>query len=101
MSDTVSIDYQGINKVSQSFSHEAARIKKVLNDINGQLAILKKGGWIADAANVFYREMDNDLCPRINRLQLALEHSANKCSADIPQTFKNATDEACNCLPNQ
>ena len=101
MSDTVSIDYQGMQKVSQSFNHEAARVKKVLNDINGQLAILKKGGWIADAANVFYREMDNDICPRINRLQQALENSASKCSGEIPQTFKNATDEACNSLPNQ
>lgn len=101
MSDTVSIDYQGMQKVAQAFNHEAAHVKKILNDINGQLAILKRGGWIADAANIFYREMDNDICPRINRLQQALEHSANHCSNDIPQTFKNATDEACNCLPNQ
>ncbi|MCA0456854.1 MAG: WXG100 family type VII secretion target [Chloroflexi bacterium] len=100
MSDTVSIDYQGMQKVSQSFSHEAARVKKVLNDINGQLAILKKGGWLADAANIFYREMDNDICPRISRLHHALEVSAQKSGADIPQTFKNSTDEACNCLPN-
>ena len=40
MSDTVSIDYAAMQKVSQGFSHEAAHVKKVLNDIQHQLEIL-------------------------------------------------------------
>ena len=100
MADTVSIDYANMQKVAQGFSHEAAHVKKVLSDIQHQVDILKHGGWIADAANKFYGVMDNDLCPRLQRLTNALEHTANHCSGDITQTFKNATDEACNAIPN-
>ncbi|MBZ0307129.1 MAG: WXG100 family type VII secretion target [Anaerolineae bacterium] len=99
MSDIVSIEYQQMSKVAQTFEQESAHVKKLLADINTQLNILRRGGWIADAANKFYQEMDSDVCPRVQRLQTALEHSGNVCAHDLQQLFHAATDEACACLP--
>ena len=101
MSDTVSIDYANMQKVSQGFSHEAAAVKKVLNDLDHHLQVLDQGqGWKADAATKFYGVMRNDVMPRLKRLEHALEHTASRCQTEIPQVFKNATDEACNSIPN-
>lgn len=101
MSDTVSINYGDMQKVSQGFSHEAAAVQKIIGDLDHHLQILNQGqGWKADAATKFYGVMSNDVMPRLRRLEKALEHSAAKCSHDIPQAFKTATDEACNAFPN-
>ena len=101
MSDTVSIDYANMQKVSQGFSHEAAAVKKVLSDLDHHLQVLDQGqGWKADAATKFYGVMRNDVMPRLKRLEHALEHTASRCQSEIPQIFKNATDEACNSIPN-
>jgi WXG100 family type VII secretion target len=101
MSDTVSIDYASMQKVAQGFSHEAAAVKKVISDLDHQLQVLNQGqGWKADAATKFYGIMNNDVMPRLKRLEQALEHTSSKCSGEITQTFKNATDEACNSIPN-
>ena len=101
MSDTVSIDYANMQKVAQGFSHEAAAVKKVLNDLDHHLQVLDQGqGWKADGATKFYGVMRNDVMPRLKRLEHALEHTASRCQTEIPQIFKNATDEACNSIPN-
>ena len=101
MSDTVSIDYAGMQKVSQGFSHEAAAVKKIIGDLDHHLQVLDQGqGWKADGATKFYGVMRNDVMPRLKRLEHALEHTASRCSGEIIQTFKNAQDEACNAIPN-
>jgi len=101
MADTVSIDYANMQKVAQGFSHEAAAVKKVISDLDHHLQVLDQGqGWKADGATKFYNVMRNDVMPRLKRLEQALEHTASHCSGDIVQTFKNATDEACNAIPN-
>jgi len=101
MSDTVSIDYAGMQKVAQGFSHEAAAVKKVLDDVNHHLQVLDQGqGWKADAATKCYNVIRHDITPRLQRLQRALENASSKATGEITQTFKNATDEACNAIPN-
>ena len=57
-------------------------------------------GWKADAATKFYGVMRNDVMPRLKRLEHALEHTASRCANELPKTFKNATDEACQAFPN-
>jgi len=101
MADTVSIDYASMQKVSQGFSHEAAAVKKIIGDLDHHLQVLDQGqGWKADGATKFYNVMKSDVMPRLRRLEHALEHTASRCANEIPKTFKNATDEACNAFPN-
>ncbi len=101
MSDTVSIDYAAMQKVAQGFSHEAASVKKIIDDLNHHLQQLDQGqGWKAEAATKYYGVMRNDVMPRLQRLQHALDHTSQRCSGELVQTFKNATDEACNAIPN-
>jgi uncharacterized protein YukE len=101
MADTVSIDYANMGKVSQGFSHEAAAVKKIIADLDHHLQVLDQGqGWKADGATKHYNVMKNDVMPRLKRLENALEHTATKCANEIPKTFKNATDEACQAFPN-
>jgi WXG100 family type VII secretion target len=101
MADTVSIDYASMQKVSQGFSHEAAAVKKIIGDLENHLQQLNQGqGWKADGATKFYNVMGHDVMPRLKRLEHALEHTASRCANEIPKTFKNATDEACQAFPN-
>ena len=101
MADTVSIDYANMQKVSQGFSHEAAAVKKIIGDLDHHLQVLDQGqGWKADGATKFYGVMRNDVMPRLKRLEHALEHTASRCANELPKTFKNATDEACQAFPN-
>ena len=101
MADTVSIDYASMQKVSQGFSHEAAAVKKIISDLDHHLQVLDQGqGWRADAATKFYGVMRNDVMPRLKKLEQALEHTAEKTQNEIPNTFKTATDQACQAFPN-
>ena len=101
MADTVSIAYANMQKVSQGFSHEAAAVKKIIGDLDHHLQVLDQGqGWKADGATKFYGVMRNDVMPRLKRLEHALEHTASRSANELPKTFKNATDEACQAFPN-
>jgi WXG100 family type VII secretion target len=99
MSDIISIDHEKMQQISQQLGQEAAKVKKVIGDLNQQIATLKAGGWIADAANKFYQDMDNQVMPRINRLQGALDVAAQKLGNELPKAYEAGCDEAVTYFP--
>lgn len=98
MTDITSIQYEAMQRVADSLDQESARIERALGQVMNHLGTLKGGGWIADAATQMYREMDNDVCPAIRKLQAALQQ-ASGVSRQIAKTLSSADEEACNCLP--
>lgn len=100
MSDVTSIQYEAMQNVANQFDQEAARIQRILTQVNSHVNTLKGGGWIADAATQFYNEMDNDVCPAIQRLHDSLRE-ASRVSREIITVLKAAEEEACGCLPTQ
>lgn len=98
MSDTISIEYEQMNQICTRFSEESARVRKVMNELERQIQVLKQGGWIADAADAYYQEMDSDVLPGVNRLVQALELAADATN-QISTTMKNAEQEAQSFFP--
>lgn len=100
MSDVTSIQYDGMQTVANQFDQEAARVRRVITQVNSHMSTLKGGGWIADAATRFYSEIDNDVLPAIQRLHESLGE-ASKVSRDIIRLLKSAEEEASACLPTE
>jgi WXG100 family type VII secretion target len=94
----VSIHYQTMTQIVNTFDAEALRVQEVVNSVESHLSTLKSGGWIADAATRFYNEMDDDICPSLERLQAALI-AAGDVSRSIIQIMKAAEEEASAQLP--
>jgi WXG100 family type VII secretion target len=94
----VSIHYQTMAQIANTFDAEARRVQEVANTVENHLSTLKSGGWIADAATRFYDEMDNEICPSLERLQAALV-AAGDVSRTIIQIMKQAEEEAAAQLP--
>jgi WXG100 family type VII secretion target len=98
MSNTIAIEYEQVSQMSSHFSEESARVRKVLTDLERQIQVLKQGGWIGDAADAYYQEMDTDVIPGVNRLIEALTLAADTMS-QLSTTMKNAEEEAQACFP--
>lgn len=93
MSDTIQVDYQALLKVAQKFEEQHQKLHRLAHELTHTVQNLKRGGWISDAANDFYRDMDNVLLPRLNRLERALHSSALK-TEEIGRIMRGGEEEA-------
>lgn len=93
MADTVQVDYQGLRSVAQKFEEQHQKMHRLAHELTHTVQNLKRGGWISDAANDFYRDMDNVLLPRLNRLERAL-HSSAKTAEEIGRIMRGGEEEA-------
>ena len=99
-SDIISANYQALEEIATKFSNESERIRRVEQVVSQKLNALQSGGWLADAATAFYREMESDVCPAIQRFQAALTQASQTCR-EISNVLKQAEEEAAQCLPRQ
>ncbi len=93
MSDTIQVDYQALRKLAQKFEEQHQKMHRLAHELTHTVQNLKRGGWISDAANDFYRDMDNNLLPRLNRLERALHSSATK-TEEIGRIMRGGEEEA-------
>ncbi|MBZ0304918.1 MAG: WXG100 family type VII secretion target, partial [Anaerolineae bacterium] len=61
--DIVRIDYQLLERIATQFADEEKHVKGLLQVLHFQTDRLRRGGWVADAADEFYRDMDNRVFP--------------------------------------
>lgn len=97
MSDLISVDDKEAKKVALQFEQEAERVQRVFKQLQGDIDILKKGGWIADAADVYYQKMDGEVMPGVNRLSRALNNACDTTHR-LMELFVRADEEACQHL---
>lgn len=100
MADVILIDHQKMNAVKQEFAEASQKVRHLCSEINNHCAQLKGGGWVSEAANQWYRTMDQEVLPRMNRLTDALQHASDTVGG-ISQTFKRGEEEARGCIPNR
>ncbi len=63
MSDVVEINYEHMDDTKTRFAAQAEEVKTTYGRLTACLEDLKGGGWIGDAANSFFQEMDNTVLP--------------------------------------
>lgn len=100
MSDIVGCDFMKMNGISAEFAQQMARVKRVEAELRQHLAILQRGGWISDAANRFYGEMNSNVMPAIDRLEKAMGEG-QRVTQEIANLFAQADEEASTFLPKE
>lgn len=93
----VQVDYQVLERIATQFAEEQKHIKAVLKNLHHHNDKLRRGGWIAEAADVFYQDMDNRVFPSLDRLVYALGQS-EVAVWEIVRLMHLAEDDACVCL---
>jgi WXG100 family type VII secretion target len=69
-------DYSQLNHIAQKFKVEQVRAQRALDEIHGQVSVLRGGDWVGQGARKFYDEMDTAVLPGLRRLIEALGQAA-------------------------
>jgi WXG100 family type VII secretion target len=93
----VQVRYETLERVSTSFQDQCDAMQRVHTTVSAKVARLKAGGWLAEGASTFYREMDNDVLPAVNRLCQALGQ-ASTTMREIALLLQQAEEEAADHL---
>ncbi|MCA9885827.1 MAG: WXG100 family type VII secretion target [Anaerolineae bacterium] len=99
MSNTIEVEYSQLRDCVRHFQREQDHAQHICNEIQAQLDVLKGGAWVADAADAFYREMEDDVLMGMRRLITALGRSS-EVSSQITQIMEAAEQEASDMIPS-
>ena len=66
-------DYDQMPDISKRFEREAVNVKRSIDSLNRTIEVLKGGDWFGEGANAFYREMESEVMPAMQRLLKTLE----------------------------
>ena len=85
-------DYDQLTDISRTFERESSEVKRSVDSINRKIEVLEGGDWIGEGAKAFYREMNSEVLPAMQRLMKALE-LASRATKQIAQVLKEAEEE--------
>jgi len=98
MGDLIEVDFEKLGQVHKKFTEQAEAFANTLRDVRDKLAPLQKDGWKGDAADAFFKEMNDIVLPSSNRLHKAFTEAAattkrvgdtaNKAEQDAVNAFK-------------
>jgi WXG100 family type VII secretion target len=66
-------DYDQMPEISKRFEREAVNVKHSIDSLKRTIEVLKGGDWFGEGANAFYREMESEVMPAMQRLLQTLE----------------------------
>jgi WXG100 family type VII secretion target len=90
-------DYDQLNTIAQTFSTQSDTVNRTLQSVRSNMDTLQGGDWIGKGAQAFYKEMNDQVLPTMQRLQKALAE-ASRITKQIAQIMKQAEDEASGCF---
>ena len=73
MAQRVRANYDELAEISKKFEGESGHLRRRLDGIRRQMEQLEGGDWIGVGARAFYREMQSEVLPALQRLVQALE----------------------------
>ncbi|MCG3212076.1 MAG: hypothetical protein FOGNACKC_05723 [Anaerolineae bacterium] len=92
MTDQVQADYEQLDDVARRFDHQSQEIQQMMQQVRNGMQRLQSD-WIGRGSEAFFREMQGEVLPAVQRLQQALEE-ASRVTKDIAQTMQQAEEEA-------
>jgi WXG100 family type VII secretion target len=99
MADTIQCKYHELEQIAGRFANQSEVIQQLVQKVCGSLDKLRDGGWIGQAADSFYGEMDQEVLPASHRLESVLAQ-ASQVSRTIVQTVRDAEQEASSLFRN-
>ena len=94
---TVRSDHEGLGRVALEFNSNAAATRTWLLRLRSCVGTLQAGDWIGRGAQAFFREMDTEVLPSVQRLQSALEAAA-RTTVQIGRVMQQAEDDTARLL---
>jgi len=85
-------DYDQLADFSRTFERESNSAKRSLDSLKRQIEVLEGGDWIGKGADAFYREMNSEVLPAVQRLVKALE-LASRVTGQIARIFQEVEEE--------
>lgn len=77
MSDLIEVDYEKLDQAHKKFTEQAEAFNKTIRDVRAKLEPLQGGkGWMGDAADAFFKEMNDVVLPSSTRLHRAFNEAA-------------------------
>jgi WXG100 family type VII secretion target len=72
VADVIQADYEQLEAIAAVFAEHQSRVQRIVKALDADIDMLKRGGWIAQAADDFSSHMDGDVLPSIQRLSQSL-----------------------------
>jgi WXG100 family type VII secretion target len=92
MADEVKADYDQLEQIANRFGNQSEEIQDMLQQVRSSMEKLESD-WIGRGSEAFFREMQGEVLPAVQRLQQALQE-ANRVTKEIVQTMQEADEEA-------
>ena len=90
-------DYDDLAQAAKVFSQQNSALAKANRRIKSAQDSLQGGDWIGKGATAFYREMDGEVNPSLQRLEKAMGEAAN-ITKQISKVMNEAEDESSRIL---
>lgn len=90
-------DYDILAQIAGIFQQHASQTKSTVRRIKQNVGSLQGGDWVGKGATAFYREMEGEVLPALDRLGAAL-NSADQTTRQINAILKQAEEEAARIL---
>ena len=96
----VQTTYQQLELAARGFENAEQHMRQVGSQLTQKVTQMRQGGWIAEGADQFYREFDQDISPALMRLHRSLEQAA-RVTREISRLIKAADEEAAGHLQGE
>jgi len=98
MADTVQVDYEQMESISQRFQDQAQQVRAQVQKISQQLEVLKNGAWVGPNATKCFDIFDGTLLPACQRLHQALD-TASSTTKQVAKMVRDADEETKGLFP--
>ncbi|NUM45018.1 MAG: WXG100 family type VII secretion target [Anaerolineales bacterium] len=96
----IQADYDHLTLTVRRFETQADQIHNMTQTVRQRVDALQRGGWLGQAANAFYREMDDEIFPALKRLEEALQH-AQATTLQMSQVLREAEEGAARLMQGE
>lgn len=80
-------DFDKLQNIAKIFARNAQEMQKTTKQLKRTMGELESGGWVGQGANKFYKEMNSDIMPSMNRLARSM-NSASRVTIRVLKTLK-------------
>lgn len=84
--------YDRMEELSKSFNTQAEVVQQMLQNLTNHMEDLKPD-WIGKGSDAFFNEMESEVLPALQRLQVALE-DGGQMTARVNQVVETAEQQA-------
>lgn len=93
MSNEIRGVYSDLEQAANRFANAQSDVLNTLQRVRSSMEPLEGGSWIGRGSDAFFREMNGEVLPAVQRLQQSLGE-ASRITAAIVQTLRQADEQA-------